>query len=73
MTIRSKSEGRKSSSDMSGAPREFRDPIYDNILDTIGARPIVRMMGPANVESKFLEKLELLNTWNRSKIASASK
>ena len=58
---------------MSGAPREFRGRIYDNILDTTRVKPIVRMMGPTNVEAEFLAKLECLNTWNWSKIASAWK
>ncbi len=49
---------------MTGAQGEFRGRIYDNILDTIGATPIVRLsrlMAHAGVETELLAKLEFFN------------
>lgn len=49
---------------MAGAHGEFRGRIYDNILETIGATPIVRLsrlMAHAGIESELLAKLEFFN------------
>ena len=49
---------------MVGAHGEFRGRIYDSILDTIGATPIVRLsrlMAHAGVEAELLAKLEFFN------------
>lgn len=49
---------------MSGAQGEFRGRIYNNILETIGATPIVRLsrlMAHAGIESELLAKLEFFN------------
>jgi len=49
---------------MAGAHGEFRGRIYDNILDTIGATPIVRLsrlVAHAGVETDLLAKLEFFN------------
>jgi len=61
---------------MSGAPREIRGPDYGNILDTVEAKPIVRLsclMATANVEGKILAKFVFLNIRDRSRIAMAWK
>ena len=49
---------------MAGAHGEFRGRIYDNILDTIGATPIVRLsrlMAHADLKTELLAKLEFFN------------
>ena len=49
---------------MVGAHGEFRGRIYDNILDTIGATPIVRLsrlMAHADLKTELLAKLEFFN------------
>jgi cysteine synthase A len=49
---------------MAGAHGEFRGRIYDNILETIGATPIVRLsrlMAHTGIESELLAKLEFFN------------
>lgn len=49
---------------MAGAHGEFRGRIYDNILETIGATPIVRLsrlVAHAGVETELLAKLEFFN------------
>ncbi|MDP4797195.1 MAG: cysteine synthase A [Rhodospirillales bacterium] len=45
-------------------PREFRGKIYDNIIDTIGATPLVRLsrlMRDSNVTGNILGKCEFFN------------
>jgi cysteine synthase A len=49
---------------MSGENPEFRGKIYDNIVDTIGATPLVRfsrLAADAGVEAEILGKLEFFN------------
>lgn len=49
---------------MAGAHGEFRDRIYDSILETIGATPIVRLsrlVAHAGVETDLIAKLEFFN------------
>jgi cysteine synthase A len=49
---------------MSGENQEFRGKIYDNIIDTIGATPLVRfsrLAADAGVEVEILGKLEFFN------------
>lgn len=49
---------------MSGENSEFRGKIYDNIIDTIGATPLVRfsrLAADAGVEAEILGKLEFFN------------
>ena len=51
-------------SDKNGMPQEFRGRIYDSILQTIGATPIVRLsrlMADTGVASELLAKLEFFN------------
>ncbi len=49
---------------MSGGNQEFRGKIYDNIVETIGATPLVRfsrLAADAGVEAEILGKLEFFN------------
>ena len=49
---------------MSGENSEFRGKIYDNVVDTIGATPLVRfsrLAADAGVEVEILGKLEFFN------------
>ena len=49
---------------MSSAPTHFRGRIYDNLLQTIGATPLVRLSRLAkaeNVKAEILAKLEFFN------------
>jgi cysteine synthase A len=49
---------------MSGEKPEFRGKVYDNIIDTIGATPLVRfsrLAADAGVETEILGKLEFFN------------
>ena len=49
---------------MSGDNPEFRGRIYDNIVDTIGATPLVRfsrLAAEAGVEAEIIGKLEFFN------------
>lgn len=49
---------------MAGAHSEFRGRIYNNILETVGATPIVRLsrlMAHAGIEAELLAKLEFFN------------
>ncbi len=49
---------------MSGGNQEFRAKIYDNIVETIGATPLVRfsrLAADAGVEAEILGKLEFFN------------
>jgi cysteine synthase A len=49
---------------MSSAPTHFRGRIYDNLLQTIGATPLVRLSRLAkaeNVKAEILGKLEFFN------------
>lgn len=49
---------------MSGENPEFRGKVYDNIVDTIGATPLVRfsrLAADAGVEAEILGKLEFFN------------
>jgi cysteine synthase A len=49
---------------MSGENPEFRGKVYDNIVDTIGATPLVRfsrLAANAGVEAEILGKLEFFN------------
>jgi cysteine synthase A len=49
---------------MSGENPEFRGKIYDNIVDTIGATPLVRfsrLAADAGVEAEIIGKLEFFN------------
>ena len=49
---------------MSGENQEFRGKVYDNIIDTIGATPLVRfsrLAADAGVEVEILGKLEFFN------------
>jgi cysteine synthase A len=49
---------------MSGENPKFRGKIYDNIVDTIGATPLVRfsrLAADAGVEAEILGKLEFFN------------
>ena len=49
---------------MSGEKQEFRGKVYDNIIDTIGATPLVRfsrLAADAGVEVEILGKLEFFN------------
>ena len=51
-------------SDENSAPQEFRGRIYDSILQTIGATPIVRLsrlMADTGVTAELLAKLEFFN------------
>lgn len=51
-------------SDKNGMPQEFRGRIYDSILQTIGATPIVRLsrlMADTGVNAELLAKLEFFN------------
>lgn len=51
-------------SDKNRAPQEFRGRIYDSILQTIGATPIVRLsrlMAETGVAAELLAKLEFFN------------
>ncbi len=49
---------------MSGENPEFRGKVYDNIVDTIGATPLVRfsrLAADAGVEAEIIGKLEFFN------------
>ena len=49
---------------MSGENQEFRGKVYDNIIDTIGATPLVRfsrLAADAGVEVEIIGKLEFFN------------
>jgi cysteine synthase A len=49
---------------MSGEKPEFRGKVYDNIIDTIGATPLVRfsrLAADAGVKTEILGKLEFFN------------
>lgn len=49
---------------MSGENREFRGKIYDNIVETIGATPLVRfprLAANAGTEAEIIGKLEFFN------------
>lgn len=49
---------------MSGENLEFRGKVYDNIIDTIGATPLVRfsrLAADAGAEAEILGKLEFFN------------
>lgn len=49
---------------MAGAQPEFRGRIYDSILDTVGATPIVRLsrlMAKTQAKTELLAKLEFFN------------
>jgi cysteine synthase A len=49
---------------MSGENPEFRGKVYDNIIDTIGATPLVRfsrLAADAGVEAEIIGKLEFFN------------
>lgn len=49
---------------MSGENQEFRGKVYDNIIDTIGATPLVRfsrLAADAGVEVEIVGKLEFFN------------
>lgn len=51
-------------SDKNPAPQEFRGRIYDSILQTIGATPIVRLsrlMADTGIATELLAKLEFFN------------
>jgi cysteine synthase A len=52
------------STENAGHPREIRGKIYDNIVDTIGATPLVRLsrlMKDGNVDGVILGKCEYFN------------
>lgn len=49
---------------VNSSPPEFRGRIYDSVLDTVGATPIVRLsrlMADAGVSAELLAKLEFFN------------
>ncbi len=51
-------------SDKTGAHQEFRGKIYNSILETVGATPIVRLsrlMAHVGVDTELLAKLEFFN------------
>jgi cysteine synthase A len=57
------------------APAEFRGRVYDSIIETIGAAPLVRihrLAEDAGTNADILGKCEFSTRWPRSKTASAS-